>query len=82
MTVCPAAINIRARSLILHYSTCTAGDNSPHPVPVHVIVSHFLQLQVARPPPEPYPIRNYKLCRLAAMHIIAVTLDRGQRVVA
>ena len=59
-TVCPAAINIHAHSLILHYSTCTAGYNSL-PVPVHV--RHFLQLQVARPPPEPSPIRNYKLCR-------------------
>ena len=54
----PAAINILARSLILRYSACAAGYNSL-PVPVHV--RHFLQLQGARPPPEPSPIRNYKL---------------------
>ena len=48
----PAAINIRARSLIWCYSACAAGYNSL-PVPVHV--RHFLQLQGAfrlpnRPP--------------------------------
>ena len=61
----PATINTRAHSLILCYSACTAGYNSL-PIPVHVC--HFLQLQGARPPPEPSPIRNYKLCRLAAIH--------------
>ena len=35
------------------------------PIPVHHC--YFLQLQGARPPPESSPIRNYKLCRLAAM---------------
>ena len=54
----PAAINIRARSLILWYSACAAGYNSLF-VPVHV--RHVLQLQVARPSPKPSPIRNYKL---------------------
>ena len=60
----PATINIRARSLILRYIACAAGYNSL-PVPVHVC--YFLQFQGARPPPEPSPIRNYKLCRLAGM---------------
>ena len=64
--LCPsAAINIHTRSLILCYSACAAGYNSL-PVPVHV--RHFLQFQGARPPPEPSPIRNDKLCRLAAMY--------------
>ena len=69
----PAAINICARSLILRYSTL-ASDYNSLPIPVHV--RHFLQLQGARPPPEPYPIRNYKLCRLAAM-ILQCETDVG-----
>ena len=56
--VCPpAAINIHAIALILHCSAWAACYSLT--VPVHV--RHFLQLQGARPLPEPSPIRNYKL---------------------
>ena len=59
-TVCPpTTINICARFLILR---CKLQF-----VPVHV--HHFLQLEGARPPAEPSPITNYKLCRLAAMSV-------------
>ena len=50
---------------------CAASYNSL-PVPVHV--RHFLQLEGARPPPEPSPITNYKLCRLAAMNLYSAVI--------
>ena len=73
------------RFLILCYSACAAGYNS---LPIPVYVHHFLQLHHGwlgvqnqlypsirghgPPPPEPSPIRNYKLCRLVAMMVFCM----------